>query len=364
MPTPIASWRPFGLGLPKPRHYREMLRVLWENRDNLGYAWRILRHGVCDGCSLGPAGLRDNTLEGVHLCLVRLKLLRLNTMPALNPKRLEDLEALRRLDNFELRKLGRLAYPMVRYRSDRGFRRVSWDRALEIVADEIKATPPQRLAIYTTSRGLTNEVYYVAGKLARALGTNNIDNAARLCHAASTSAMKRALGVAASTCSYSDWLGADLIVLLGSNLANNQPVATKYLYYAKERGARIVVVNPLREPGLDAYWIPSIAKSALFGTRLADEFYQVRNDGDVAFCNAVLKIFLERGQLDERFIAEHTAGFEELKQQLAAQRWEDLEASSGLARAELERFADTYARARNAIFIWSMGLTQHRFGVE
>ncbi|MGH9813387.1 MAG: hypothetical protein ACRD4T_09665, partial [Candidatus Acidiferrales bacterium] len=69
MPTPIASWRPFGIGFPKPRHYREMLRVLWENRDNLGYAWRILRHGVCDGCSLGPAGLRDNTMDGVHLCL-------------------------------------------------------------------------------------------------------------------------------------------------------------------------------------------------------------------------------------------------------------------------------------------------------
>ncbi len=364
MPTPIASWRPFGLGLVKPRHYREMLRVLWENRDNLGYAWRILRHGVCDGCSLGPAGLRDNTLDGVHLCLVRLKLLRLNTMPALNPQKLEDLEALRRLDNYELRKLGRLAHPMVRYRAERGFRRVSWDRALELVADGIKETRPERLAFYTTSRGLTNEVYYVAGKLARALGTNNIDNAARLCHAASTSAMKFALGVAASTCSYSDWLGADLIVLLGSNLAANQPVATKYLYYAKERGARIVVVNPLREPGLDSYWIPSIAKSAVFGTRLADDFYPVRNDGDVAFCNAVLKILIERGQLDDRFIAEHTTGFEELRQQVIGQRWEDLEASSGLARADLERFADTYARARNAVFIWSMGLTQHRFGVE
>ncbi len=364
MPTPIASWRTFGIGLPKPRHYREMLRVLWENRDNLPYAWRILRHGVCDGCSLGPYGLRDNTMDGVHLCLVRLKLLRLNTMPALDPKKLGDIEALRRLDNYQLRQLGRLPYPMVRYRADRGFRRVSWDRALELVADALKETTPQRLAFYTTSRGLTNEVYYVAGKLARALGTNNIDNAARLCHAASTSAMKYALGIAASTCSYTDWLGSDLIVLLGSNLANNQPVATKYLYYAKQQGTRIVVVNPLREPGLDAYWIPSIPKSAVFGTRLADEFYQVRNDGDIAFCNAVLKILIERDALDTSFIAEHTTGFEELRQQLAAQRWEDLEASSGLSRVRLEQFAETYLRARTAVFIWSMGLTQHSFGVE
>jgi anaerobic selenocysteine-containing dehydrogenase len=125
-----------------------------------------------------------------------------------------------------------------------------------------------------------------------------------------------------------------------------------------------VVVNPLREPGLDAYWVPSIPKSAVFGTRLADEFYQVRNDGDIAFCNAVLKILIERGALDTRFIAEHTTGFEELKQQLAAQRWEDLEASSGLSRVRLEQFAETYMRARTAVFIWSMGLTQHSFGVE
>ena len=63
----IASLSPFGLGYQKPHHYLEMFRVFWENRDNLPYAWRILNHGVCDGCALGPRGLRDDTLDGVHL---------------------------------------------------------------------------------------------------------------------------------------------------------------------------------------------------------------------------------------------------------------------------------------------------------
>ena len=92
-----------------------------------------------------------------------------------------------------------------------------------------------------------------------ALGTNNVDNSARLCHAPSTRVLKSMLGATGSTCSYQDWIESDFIVLIGSHLANNQPVATKYLYYAKQRGARIVSVNPLRERGLDAYWIPSIA---------------------------------------------------------------------------------------------------------
>jgi hypothetical protein len=81
----MSSGLPFGLGRIKPHHYREMLRVAWENRDSLGYAWRVLNHGVCDGCSLGPRGLRDDVISGPHLCLTRLQLLRLNTMPALDP---------------------------------------------------------------------------------------------------------------------------------------------------------------------------------------------------------------------------------------------------------------------------------------
>ena len=58
----------------KPNHYSEMLRVAWDNRAQLPFAWRILQHGVCDGCALGTAGLKDWTLEGTHLCMVRLEL--------------------------------------------------------------------------------------------------------------------------------------------------------------------------------------------------------------------------------------------------------------------------------------------------
>ena len=80
----------FGLGQQKPHHYREMARVAWENRDQLPFAWRILKDGVCDGCALGTSGLSDWTLPGTHLCMVRLELMRLNTAPALDPGVLDD----------------------------------------------------------------------------------------------------------------------------------------------------------------------------------------------------------------------------------------------------------------------------------
>lgn len=359
-----AGWIPFGLGATKPHHYLEILRAAWQNRDSLPYAWRILRHGVCDGCSLGPYGLRDNTISGVHLCMTRLNLLRLNTMPALDPAALANIEALGKLSNLELRNLGRLAYPMIRRRGEPGFRRASWDEALDAVAAYLRECPPARMAFYNTSRGLTNESYYVAQKVARLFGTNNVDNAARLCHAASTTALKQTIGVGASTVSYSDWIGTDLVVLLGANLANNQPVAMKYLHYAKQRGTRILVVNPFREPGLERYWIPSVARSALFGTRLMDDFFPVRVGGDIAFLNGALKRLIERDALDREFIREHTRGFDDLRRALEAERWEAIEKASGLGCDVIARFAETYAKARTAIFIWSMGLTQHRFGVQ
>ena len=82
------GWKPYGAGETKPNAYKEMAKTVWDNRDNLPYAWRILNEGVCDGCALGVAGFHDWTLSGVHLCTTRLNLLRVNTMGALDPDRL------------------------------------------------------------------------------------------------------------------------------------------------------------------------------------------------------------------------------------------------------------------------------------
>src|SRR6476469_3122846 len=131
------GFKPNGIGETKPNHYKEMAKIVWKNRKNLPYAWRILSKGVCDGCALGVAGFHDWTISGVHLCTTRLNLLRVNTMKALDPAVLGDVEQLRKLSGAELRDLGRLPYPMVRRRGEPGFSRVSWDEALDLVADRI-----------------------------------------------------------------------------------------------------------------------------------------------------------------------------------------------------------------------------------
>ncbi len=356
---------PFGPGRhPRPRPFVEMAQVLWENRDNLPYAWRILTRGVCDGCSLGPRGLRDDVIAGVHLCMTRLKLLRLNTMGPIPEARLGDLAGLRAMGNPELHRLGRLPWPLIHRAGSGRLDRLSWDEALAVVAEELRDVPGERMGFFATSRGLVNETYFAFQKAARLLGSNHVDLCARLCHAASVAGLKDTLGIPAPTCSLKDLIGADLVVILGSHLANNQPVTTKYLCYAKRRGTRILVVNPMREPGLERYWVPSDLRSALFGTRLMDDFFQVAVGGDIAFLHGVLKRLIESGGLDREFIAARTAGFDALERLLAATSWESLEEAAGLPRAEMLRFADQYARAKTAVFVYSMGLTQHRFGVD
>jgi molybdopterin-dependent oxidoreductase alpha subunit len=289
--------------------------------------------------------------------------MRLNTAPALDVKRLEDADQLARAPAAELRELGRLPYPMLRRKGERGFTRVTWDEALKIAASRAATTEPRRMAFYLTSRGLTNEAYYVAQKVARFFGTNNVDNSARICHAPSTVAMKQAIGVAASTCSYKDWIGSDLLVFWGSNTPNNQPVTTKYIYYAKQQGTRVAVINPYREPGLERYWIPSVTESALFGTKIADAFFQVHTGGDKAFIAGVIKHLIGQGWTNDSFISQHTSGFDELKAELRDYSWELLEAASGASRQEMLRFARMLAEAKTAVFVWSMGITQHCDGV-
>jgi molybdopterin-dependent oxidoreductase alpha subunit len=364
-----ASLRPFGIGEERPNNYLEIWKAFRENRDQLGYAWRILNQGCCDGCALGTTGVRDWTLDGVHLCNIRLRLLRLNTMPALDVGTLERVDALRGKRSEELRALGRLPYPMVRRRGEPGFQRITWDSALDLIAGRLRRAlalddGARRVGFYLTSRGMPNEAYYAAQKAVRAMGSNAIDNAARVCHAPSTVALKAALGVGATTCSYTDWIGSDLIVFIGSNVANNQPVAMKYLYHAKQAGTKIVTVNAYREPGMARYWVPSVPESAVFGTQVTDRFFMINVGGDVAFLNGTLKAMIEHGWIDRAFIDGHTTGFTELQVALAAQSWDELERRSGTTRAEMQAFAQMVGEAKTAVLVWSMGVTQHDFGED
>ncbi|WP_431799723.1 FdhF/YdeP family oxidoreductase [Halobacillus andaensis] len=362
---------PFGLGKVKPKHIRDTVKVAWDNKDNLSYAKNIITKGVCDGCALGVSGLYDQTLTGPHICTTRLNVLRLNTMPAIEETILHsDIDELRKFTSTELRQLGRIPYPMIRRKGERKFSRLTWDEAIDMVADKMKQLDPKQYSFYLTSRGITNESYYVAGKVSRFLGTNHIDNASRICHSPSKTALKRSVGVGASTANYQDWIGTDVLLFWGSVASNSSPVSTKYMLEAKKKGTKIVVINPYREPSMDKYWIPSNTESALFGTKIADDFYQINIGGDIAFMHGIMKHWFDLEEIkhgsavNHEFVKKHVNGFDELKASVQAHSWEQITKSSGVTQERIIELSELLANSKNAVFAWALGLTMHSFATD
>jgi predicted molibdopterin-dependent oxidoreductase YjgC len=153
-------------------------------------------------------------------------------------------------------------------------------------------------------------------------------------------------------------------VFLGSNPANDQPVTMKYLDKARRGGTRVLSVNAYREPGMERYWVPSSTASALFGTRITDRTWLVRVGGDLAFLNAVQRVLLEKGWVAQEFIEQATEGLDELRAVLEAQPMERLLEIAGLSLTEVEDFARELHQAERAVFVWSMGITQHVQGAD
>ncbi|GAB4083854.1 FdhF/YdeP family oxidoreductase [Myceligenerans cantabricum] len=274
-----------------------------------------------------------------------------------------------------LGKSGRLTEPMLRDTDADHYHPVSWDDALGLVAEELRGLDdPDQAAFYTSGR-TSNEAAFLYQLLARRLGTNNLPDCSNMCHESSGSALVETLGIGKGSVSLEDITDhADLVVVVGQNPGTNHPRMLTALEQAKDRGARIVAINPLPEAGLQTFKNPQRVRGVVgTGTRLADRFLQVRLAGDLALFQAVNSLLLDRDEaaraggrpavLDHDFIAEHTDGFEAAAAAWRTLSWSDVGAATGLDRSEIEGFVDDVVGARNIIVCWAMGLTQHKQAV-
>ncbi|MFD2025941.1 FdhF/YdeP family oxidoreductase [Promicromonospora aerolata] len=274
-----------------------------------------------------------------------------------------------------LGKSGRLTEPMLRDEGADHYRPVSWDEALDLVATELRAMDsPDQAAFYTSGR-TSNEAAFLYQLFARKLGTNNLPDCSNMCHESSGSALTETLGIGKGSVSLEDITDhADLIVVVGQNPGTNHPRMLTALEEAKDRGARIVAINPLPEAGLQTFKNPQRVRGVVGqGTKLADRFLQVRLAGDLALFQAVNHLLLEAdddartaghpGVLDHEFIAEHTSGFAEAAAAWRAVDRADVARATGLEWSEIEDFVGDVLAAENVIVCWAMGLTQHKQAV-
>jgi len=260
---------------------------------------------------------------------------------------------------------GRLTRPMYLAEGADTYEPVPWERAFEIIAEELNALGHPDEAVFYTSGRTSNEAAFLYQLFAREFGTNNLPDCSNMCHESSGDALTETLGVGKGSVSLDDLQQADLIIVAGQNPGTNHPRMLSALEKAKTAGARIITVNPLPEAGMTRFKNPQTPRGlAGGGTALTDLFLQIRIGGDQALFRALNRRILEtEGAVDEDFVAEHTHGFQEFADAARTADWDETLAATGLTRDEIEQALAMVLDSRRTIVCWAMGLTQHKHSV-
>src|SRR3569833_2849499 len=282
---------------------------------------------------------------------------------------------LRGWSDHDLEHEGRLTQPL-RYdpESDR-YLAVDWaDAFAEIGAVLRGLDSPHRAEFYTSGRA-SNEAAFLYQLFVRLYGTNNFPDCSNMCHEASGVALRQGIGVGKGTVKLDDFEQTDAIFVLGQNPGTNHPRMLGDLRKAAQRGAKVVVFNPVRERGLERFADPQNKLEMLRGgsAEIASHYFQVRLGGDMAAVRGMSKAVLAADAaamaaglpslLDREFLAKHTQAFAQYRDVVDATSWEQIEDQSGLARAQLEEAAQVYLEAGSVMCTWAMGITQHRHSV-
>lgn len=281
-----------------------------------------------------------------------------------------SIEDLRKRSDAWHEQQGRLAEPMVRLPGATHYSPISWDQALQLLADELRSLDGPNEAIFYTSGRTSNEAAFLYQLLVRHYGTNNLPDCSNMCHESSGAAMTASLGVGKGTVTLEDLHEADTILCLGQNPGTNHPRMLSALEKTVKNGGKIIAINPLKEAGLIAFANPQKPLGILNrSTPLTSQYLQVKPNGDQALLRAVAKCWLaweKAGEkvFDRPFLKEHTKDHEAYLETVARSDWEILLADCGLPRSEIEKLARTMLWGkRRVITCWAMGITQHRNAV-
>ncbi len=271
---------------------------------------------------------------------------------------------------------GRLAEPLVLREGSEHYVPISWAEAFKLIADKLNSlTTPDEAVFYTSGR-TSNEAAFLYQLFVRQFGTNNLPDCSNMCHESTSVALAESIGLGKATIRLEDFEKTDLVIVIGQNPGTNAPRMLSSLSAAKLAGAKLIAINPLKEAGLTSFVDPnpqhygnpfSGPLTLLSGkaTTLADLHLPVRIGGDMAVLKGLMKVLLERERaepgtvFDHDFIAAKADGYDGLIASIDATSWDDVLASSGLTRVQINEAAEMIANSRSFITCWAMGITQH-----
>ncbi|HAT4912361.1 TPA: FdhF/YdeP family oxidoreductase [Serratia marcescens] len=270
--------------------------------------------------------------------------------------------------DYQLEDYGRLTTPLFYDAGTDTLRPLAWDEAFQHIAAVLQTLPPEQVEFYTSGRA-SNEAAYLFQLFAREFGSNNFPDCSNMCHEPTSVGLPQSIGIGKGTVSLDDFDNAELVISIGHNPGTNHPRMMGTLHELARKKVPIIVFNPLRERALERFTDPQnvIEMATYSSTPIASTYYQVKAGGDAAALKGIAKALLQLDEtqgnaVDHAFIAEHTEGFAAFAADLAATRWEAIEAESGLARRDLEQVAAAYAKSNATIVTYGMGITQHNKG--
>ena len=276
----------------------------------------------------------------------------------------------------ELEKQGRITTPM---RYDAGLDQyvpVKWADAFAEIGAELNALEPTSVVFYASGRA-SLEASHMWQLFSRIYGSNNLPDSSNMCHESTSVGLPESVGSPVGTVVLDDFEACDMMFFFGHNTGTNAPRLLHQVHDARKRGVPVITFNPLEERGLMRFKDPQSPVEMLSpdeGVKMSSDYFQLRAGGDVAAMTGIAKALFALDDaakasgaprvLDEGFIAEHTAGFEDFERFVRDTEWSAIEARSGLSRDDLEHTARVYARATKVIANYGMGLTQHRHGID
>lgn len=244
----------------------------------------------------------------------------------------------------------RLRYPLIK--ESGSFRQASWNEALKLIAAKLslikKESGPDAIGILSSAKS-TNEDNYIMMKFARAvIGTNNIDNCARLCHSSTVGGLADTFGSGAMTNSINEIANARLLFVIGSDTTNQHPMIGMQMLEAVDNGAILIVADPRKTQIAD----------------LAHIHLQHRPGTDTALLNSIMHIMVTEELVDISFVKRRTENFTAFKNTIKNYPPEVVEHITGVPARDIKRVARLYATEKRSMLFYAMGITQHRTGVE
>ena len=330
----------------------------------------MLSKNTCKTCAFGMGGQKGgmtNEIGGFPEVCKKAFQAQITDIQSPIPEKLfkeKSIEDFRKSTARLLEKSGRLNTPLYKAEGDTHYSKISWEKAVEKIVNQFKATPADRSFFYSSGRS-SNEAAFLLQLFARIYGTNNINNCSYYCHQASGVGIGSTIGTGTATIQLQDIDKADLIFVIGANPASNHPRYVKQLMKCQRRGGHVIVINPVKEKGLVKFAIPSDFRSLYSrGSKIASEYIQVQIGGDIALLKGIAKAVIEAGKYDLKFMEDYTNGKDEYLADIQNTPWVTIVSNSGISKEKIQHIAEIYGNSKNVVFSWSMGITHHVHGSE